>query len=38
METQAWLSSHYKFISVENITKLSVSSNYFLHAFLEVAD
>ena len=27
METQTWLSCHYKFISVENITKLSVSSD-----------
>ena len=38
MEPQTWLSCHYKFISAENITILSVSSNDFLHAFLEVAE
>ena len=38
METQTWLSCHYKFISVENITILSVSSDGFLHAFLEIAE
>ena len=38
METQTWLSRHYKFISAENITILSVSSDDFLHAFLEVAE
>ena len=38
METQTWLSCHNKFISAENITILSVSSDDFLHAFLEVAD
>ena len=38
METQTWLSCHYKFISAENITILSVSSDDFLHAFLEVAE
>ena len=38
METQTWLSHHYKFISVKNINILSVSSNDFLHAFLEVAE
>ena len=38
MDTQTWLSRHYKFISAENITILSVSSDDFLHAFLEVAD
>ena len=38
METQTWLSCPYKFISVENITILSVSSDDFLHAFLEVAE
>ena len=32
------LNRHYKFISAENITILSVSSDDFLHAFLEVAD
>ena len=34
METQTWLSRHYKFISAENITILPVSSDEFLHAFL----
>ena len=38
MATQTWLSRHYKFISAENITILSVSSHDFLHAFLEVAE
>ena len=38
METQTWLSRHYKFISAENIIILSVSSDDFLHAFLEVAE
>ena len=38
METQTWLSCHYKFISAENITILSVSSDDFLHTFLEVAE
>ena len=38
METQTWLSRHYKFISAENITILSVSSHDFLHAFHEVAE
>ena len=38
METQIWLSRHYKSISVENITIVSVSSDDFLHAFLEVAE
>ena len=38
METQTWLSCHYKFISAENVTILSVSSDDFLHAFLEVAE
>ena len=38
METQTWLILHYKFISAENITILSVSSDDFLHAFLEVAE
>ena len=37
METQTWLSRHYKFISAENITRLSFSSDDFFHAFLEVA-
>ena len=27
METQTWLSRHYKFISAENITLLSVTIN-----------
>ena len=35
METQTWLSCHYKFISAENIIILSVSSDDFSHAFLE---
>ena len=38
METQTWLSCHYKFIPAENIIILSVSLNNFLHAFLEVAE
>ena len=38
METQTWLSRHNKFFSVENFTILSVSSDDFLHAFLEVAE
>ena len=38
METQTRLNRHYKFISVENIIKHSVSSNDDLHAFLEVAE
>ena len=29
METQTWLCCHYKFISAENITLLSVSSDDF---------
>ena len=38
MGTQIWLSRHYRFISVENITILSVSSDDFSHVFLEVAE
>ena len=38
METQTWLSCHYKFISAENINLLSVSSDDFLYALLEVAE
>ena len=38
METQSRLSRHYKFISAENITILSVSSDDFLRAFLEVEE
>ena len=38
METGTWLSRHYKFISAENVTILFVSSDDFLHAFLEVAE
>ena len=38
METQTWLSCHNKFISMENITIPSVSSDYFLHAILEIAE
>ena len=37
METQTWLSYHYKFISAKNITILSILSDDFLHASLEVA-
>ena len=37
METQTWLCCHYKFISAGNITIFSVSSDDFLHAFLEVS-
>ena len=38
METQTWLSCHNKFISAENITIISISSDDFLHAILEVAE
>ena len=38
METQTWLSCHYKFILAENIIMLSISSDDFLHAFIEVAE
>ena len=38
METQTWLSSHYTFISAENISKVTVWSGDFLRAFLEVAE
>ena len=38
METQTWLSCHNKFISAKNIIILSVSSDDFLHAILEVAE
>ena len=38
METQTWLSYYYKFISVENITILTVSSDDILHALLKVAE
>ena len=38
METQTWLSCHYRSISAEKFTLLSVSSDDFLHAFLEVAE
>ncbi len=34
METQTWLSRHNKFISAENITIFSFSSDDYLHAFL----
>ena len=37
VKTQTWLSCYHKFISAENITILSVSSDDFFHAFLEVA-
>ena len=38
MEIQTWLSCDYKFISAENITIPFVSSDDFLHDFLEVAE
>ena len=38
MEPQTWLSCHNKFISAENITIFSISSDDFLHAILEVAE
>ena len=38
MKNQTWLSCHYRFILAENITILSVSSDDFLHASLEVAE
>ena len=38
IETQTLLSCHYKFISLENITILPISSDDFLHALLEVAE
>ena len=38
METQTWLSCHYKFITVENIIIFSISSDDVLHAILEVAE
>ena len=37
MENQTWLSYHNRFISVQNITIVSVSSDVFLHVILEVA-
>ena len=36
METQTWLSHHYNFISAENITLLSVSSDDFLHVCMYI--
>ena len=38
METQTWLSRHYNFILADNVPILSVSSDDFLHAFLEIAE
>ena len=38
METLTWLRRHYEFISAENINVLSISSDDFLHASLEVAE
>ena len=38
METQTWLIHHYEFISAENISILSVSSDDFLHAVLAGAE
>ena len=37
METQTWLRHHFTFFSAENITILSVSSDDYSHAFLDVA-
>ena len=38
MEIQTWLSRHYEFISAENITIPSVSSDDILQAFLAVVE
>ena len=38
MEAETWLSCYYKFISTENITILSISSDDLLQAFLAVAE
>ena len=38
METQTWLSRHYKFITAVNITLFSVLSDDYLHAFLAVVE
>ena len=38
METQTRLGSHNKFISAENIPILSVSSDDYLHASLDVEE
>ena len=38
MEIQTPLTHHYEFISVENITMLSVSSDDYLHASFKVAE
>ena len=38
MCSKTWLSRHYRFISAENITILSVSSDDFFHVFHEVAE
>ena len=38
MDIQTWSSRHYTFISAEYITILSVSSDDFLHNFLEVEE
>ena len=38
METQTRLSCHNKFISAENITILSVSSDDYLHSPFEVTE
>ena len=35
METPTWLTCHNKFITAENVTILSVSSNDILHDILE---
>ena len=38
MKTQTRLSRHYKFISAENITIPTVSSDDYLHTFLPVVE
>ena len=38
MEIQTRFNRHYKFISAENITILSILSDDYLHASLEVAE
>ena len=38
METQIQLGCHNKFISMENITILSISSDDYLHVSLEVVE
>ena len=38
METQTWLSCHNRFISADNNTMLSVTSDDFFHTIFEVAE